>query len=67
MNKKLNKVAWWVLSISGIINAFLFFISLKVPQFYHLQVHHLTMLTICIIGLFLNYFANPYENRNNRP
>ena len=56
-----SQVAFWVLLGCAFINAFLFFISLAVPQFHHLQSQHLLMLTICVAGCIINYFLSPKE------
>lgn len=48
--------AFWALLTCCIINAYLFFISLSVPQLAHLKEHHLFMVVFCAIGTLANYF-----------
>ena len=60
--KKLRAIGFWVLLGCGIVNAYLFFISLSVPAFHHLQSQHLTMLAVCAIGAAVNYFALGEKN-----
>jgi hypothetical protein len=55
--RKLSAISFWVGLGCAVVNAYLFFISLSVPAFHHLQTYHLTMLVVCAIAVVLNYFS----------
>lgn len=54
--KKLATFGFWALLTCGIINAYMFFISLSVPALAHLKEHHLAMVAVCAVGVVINYF-----------
>ena len=67
-NPKVVAFMFWALLVCGIINAYLFFISMSVPALSHLKEQHLLMVAVCALGVVINYFRlgeGKNENRNN--